>query len=328
MEFTFSRDKAIKVGVHNGIFHTDDVLCVVMIKYLYNKNMLDSYQVVRTRDEKRLSECDIVCDIGCKDIITDNRLCFDHHQADSESYPNGVKMAACGKLFRYLNNRNYFGLDETGTEYMLEHLFYPIEAQDNGQQNIEEVRCPNQLSFVSAFNANWDEDQGIQDSRFNEAVFIGYEIFIKLLQRARSTQKITIEMSQEIDKYSSNPDGVLILSKFIPWNEAVLKYNNALHELDRKMGSIRKIGNEDKGNNIISAVVFPAIGEGYNCQMVPVDKGTYDTYKTLPWKGLRGDELSNASDIEGGIFCHPAGFISGWKTLESAHKAGLSAINN
>lgn len=327
MAFTFSRKKAIKIGIHNGIFHADDVLCVVMIKYLYSMNMIDSFQVIRTRDEKLLSKCDIVCDIGCADIITDNRICFDHHQPDSESYPNGVKMAACGKLFRYLNDLNIFGLDETGTGYMLEHLFYPVETQDNGQI-IEEVHCPNQLSFVSAFNANWDEDQRIQDTRFNEAVYIAYEIFIKLLQRARSTQKINTMMAKEIDNYLSNPDGVLILNKFVPWNESVLRHNYLVQELDRKMGSIRKIGSEDKGNNIISAVVFPAINEGYNCQMVPVDKGTYDTYHSFPWKGLRGDELSNASGIEGGIFCHPAGFISGWKTLESAYKAGLYAINN
>jgi uncharacterized UPF0160 family protein len=73
------------------------------------------------------------------------------------------------------------------------------------------------------------------------------------------------------------------------------------------------------------AVVFPS-NSGYNCQMVPVSENSFDTYVSLPWKGLRGVELDTESGIPGGVFVHPAGFLGAWESLESAVDAALKTI--
>lgn len=45
---------------------------------------------------------------------------------------------------------------------------------------------------------------------------------------------------------------------------------------------------------------------------------SFDSRKALPeaWRGLRDEELSRVSGIEGGIFIHASGFIGGaWTSL-------------
>jgi len=303
--FNINNDTIVTLGVHNGIFHADDVLCAAMLRWLYKEGAIGGLEIVRTRDPKVLETCNIVCDIGGDDIVTDDRIMFDHHQTDSEEYPNGIKMAACGKLFRYLNSiEGIFELDTIEVDYLLEHLFYPVEAQDNGQV-LEAVKCPNQLSFVNIWNTDWDEPQELQDERFQEAVSIATEIFGKFLKRAQGVKKIHDTMVTELTKYSG--DGILSLEKFVPWNSAVLEYNRS-------------------SEKSIKAVIFPAMNGGYNVQMVPVKEGTFETYTSLPWRGLKGPELEDASGISGAIFCHPAGFISGWKTREAALEAATKAL--
>jgi len=51
----------------------------------------------------------------------------------------------------------------------------------------------------------------------------------------------------------------------------------------------------------------------YRIQAVPVSPESFESRKALPeaWRGLRDDELSKATGIEGGIFVHASGFIGG-----------------
>ncbi len=48
-----------------------------------------------------------------------------------------------------------------------------------------------------------------------------------------------------------------------------------------------------------------------------------DVRRPLPseWAGLLGDQLKEASGIEGAIFCHKGLFTSVWKTKEDALQA-------
>jgi uncharacterized UPF0160 family protein len=62
----------------------------------------------------------------------------------------------------------------------------------------------------------------------------------------------------------------------------------------------------------------------YRIQAVPVSPESFESRKALPeaWRGLRDDELSKATGINGGIFVHASGFIGG----ECFVYSGLSAV--
>ena len=61
-------------------------------------------------------------------------------------------------------------------------------------------------------------------------------------------------------------------------------------------------------------VVYPdEMGGNWRIQAVPLAPESFESRKALPeaWRGLRDEELSKASGIEGGIFIHASGFIGG-----------------
>ena len=61
-------------------------------------------------------------------------------------------------------------------------------------------------------------------------------------------------------------------------------------------------------------VVYPDETAGnWRVQAVPVSPESFESRKALPeaWCGLRDEELSRVSRIEGGIFIHASGFIGG-----------------
>ena len=51
----------MKIGTHNGAFHCDEVLACAMLKQLTEYK---EAEIVRTRDQALLDECDIVVDVG------------------------------------------------------------------------------------------------------------------------------------------------------------------------------------------------------------------------------------------------------------------------
>ena len=54
----------------------------------------------------------------------------------------------------------------------------------------------------------------------------------------------------------------------------------------------------------------------------------FESKKLIPkkYRGLRGEELSAATVLDGAIFCHAAGFIAGFKTLKAAEAFARKAL--
>lgn len=63
-------------------------------------------------------------------------------------------------------------------------------------------------------------------------------------------------------------------------------------------------------------------------QAVSVSPVSFESRKPLPeaWRGVRDDELSKLSGIEGCVFVHAAGFIGGNKTEEGVMKMAFAAL--
>ena len=61
-------------------------------------------------------------------------------------------------------------------------------------------------------------------------------------------------------------------------------------------------------------VIYPdETGGQWRVQAVPVAPESFESRKALPevWRGLRDDELSKASGVDGCVFVHASGFIGG-----------------
>jgi uncharacterized UPF0160 family protein len=78
-------------------------------------------------------------------------------------------------------------------------------------------------------------------------------------------------------------------------------------------------------------VLFPEGGnEGskWRVRSVGVERGSFRNRKDLPdaWKGLRDDELSRVSGIDGCVFVHASGFIGGNLTENGAMAMAVKAV--
>ena len=76
-------------------------------------------------------------------------------------------------------------------------------------------------------------------------------------------------------------------------------------------------------------VVYPdEMGGNWRVQAIPVSPESFESRKALPepWRGIRDDELSRLSGIEGCVFVHASGFIGGNKTKEGALEMAQRAL--
>jgi uncharacterized UPF0160 family protein len=64
-----------KIGTHNGTFHCDEVLACCMLRQLHEYK---DAEIIRTRDQAALEECDIVVDVG--GVYEPEKHRYDHHQ--------------------------------------------------------------------------------------------------------------------------------------------------------------------------------------------------------------------------------------------------------
>lgn len=65
----------IKIGTHDGRFHADELLSIVMLRTLPEYK---AARIIRTRADNLLDRCDVVVDVG--KVYDPARNRFDHHQ--------------------------------------------------------------------------------------------------------------------------------------------------------------------------------------------------------------------------------------------------------
>ena len=83
-------------ATHSGKFHADDVLAWALIKEFLNPNAT----LIRTRDESRIQEADIVFDVG--GIFDETTMRFDHHQSTYQG-----EFSSAGMVLHFLKNQDH-----------------------------------------------------------------------------------------------------------------------------------------------------------------------------------------------------------------------------
>ena len=162
----FRRAMSIKIGTHNGHFHCDEIFACFLLKTLPR---YANAEIIRTRDQKILDECDTVVDVG--GVFNAGQRRFDHHQKSftdtfhslDSSKPWTIRLSSAGLIYvhygreiiRELLNKDEQQLDERVREHLVE-IFYEklyekfvqeTDAIDNGVDIGENMKY-DQLSFI------------------------------------------------------------------------------------------------------------------------------------------------------------------------------------
>ena len=284
---------------HGGYFHADEVFATIILsKVVKTLTVLRSFQV-----PQNINDDIIVYDIGNGK--------FDHHQKGGNGIrENGVPYSSCGLIWKEFGQQivAQYPNPELVWEIVDRELIQGIDAIDNG--TLPKLNYPARIMSISAaissYNPTWDSSKD-SDKCFLTAIEFANSIFENVLESAvsKSKAKNLVEVTIE-EPYHEN---ILILHRFMPWQEYLLTSQNPKAEK-------------------IQFVIFPSNRGGFNLHCVPTTLGGKDYRKSIPieWHGLSGTKLQNVTGVSTATFCHPAGFIAGASTLSGAIKMA-EAIN-
>lgn len=307
------------VVTHNGLFHADEGFGVAFLSLLLGSEV----RVVRTRNPQVIEEACVALDVGGE--YDNAKLRYDHHQREFTDVHEGtsVKLAACGLIWRHfgtcLITKLHPELDIEQVQSLWqtvdETICRPVDMQDNGQNTFKvegaEAQALTISMMVSSFNQQ-DIYSPAQDEAFMRVVEILKEYVLNFLRAGANKLQLLKEAEKAVEQQKGNR--VLVLDKFLPYREAVLK------------------ANAEEGGQF-DLVAYPAKGQ-WNIQTVPVDdtpENFYSQRVSLPQRlwGLTGHNASK--EQLGGcalVFCHKTGFLAAVKadTADDASKAAEAVI--
>ncbi|EGW34828.1 uncharacterized protein SPAPADRAFT_57919 [Spathaspora passalidarum NRRL Y-27907] len=312
----------VQICTHSGSFHADESLAVYLLRLL--PQFSDS-TLVRSRNPSDWEASDIVVDVSGK---YDGVKYFDHHQREFNEVFNGnykTKLSSAGLIYKHYGRdiiKHVLKLSEDkDVEFLYDKVYKEfiesLDANDNGINNYPKDATPKfhdknitLPSMVSRLNPSWNESctDADFDRQFLKSTELMGSAFLALLEGygkswlpAKSIVQDAFDQRFEVDKSGE----ILVLSQFCPWKEhlyAIEQENNAEGE--------------------IKFVLFKDSTDKWRVSTVSVTSSSFEFRLGLPeeLRGLRDEELSEKSGVEGCIFIHAAGFIGGANSEESVLK--------
>ena len=282
----------MKMAVHNGVFHADEVFGVALMETIE-----PDLQVIRTRDEAVIAECDIVADVGGGK--------YDHHQADKVLREDGIPYCAFGLLWRDYGKQFTKIICPSLNEVESEEVAYKvsmdfitqIDASDNGVTlNTYESPVTTLSQIISSYMPLQSENKDV-DRAFFEAVAFAKRLLQRVVRQYGEYYDNLRYMKEALNTQDVKNTHILILEGAVKWKDILLEL--------------------DKGEDVLF-VVFEDLTGSWRVQTVPKEENSFDARKDLPkpWASLRSEELSALTGVEGCIFCHPNLFIAGNETKE------------
>lgn len=340
-----------ETGTHNGHFHADEALAVHLLR------LLPAYRnasLVRSRDPSTLNDCTVVVDVAA--VHDHTKLRYDHHQREfNATFPGrNTKLSSAGLVWLHYGRdiiAEVTGLKGDDNELLYNKLYddfvEAFDANDNGvsvydssalrKSGIEKKFSDKGYSIASVVNrfnyapsptskANGtatDKSLGQEeeDARFLRAsTFVGEQFDIELYDKAHNwlpARALVLQAFNDRTKYDAQGRILVIPQQAdggAPWADH-------MYTLEREQGI----------EGQILYVLFAedgTAGSKWRIRAVSVSSDSFENRKGLPeaWRGVRDDELSRLSGIDGCIFVHAAGFIGGNKTFEGALKMAQRGV--
>lgn len=286
-----------RIIVHDGTFHADDVLCVVMLRSLFPHALIERMSLSHLPPQIPLGT--IVADIGFGQ--------YDHHQPDAKLRPDGRKYAACGLI---LESFRPFLFPNTIPKELLDCI-RQVEDYDNKYSDaMENFLC----EFVRLRNPEWDE---ANTSRYIDVAFFStvedvsehffkpylvsthlpteeatfFTDTIKRLREKHSEAEARAE-TQLMEAYAHSNRTVVILHDRFPWYSFLIPRPTLF-------------------------VITPSNRGGYHLQSIPVAFGSNVFKKYLPETWLQ-------TPPAGCTFVHNKLFLAAFSSLEYAKAAAYS----
>lgn len=294
--------KKIKVAVHDGTFHVDDVFSVAILELFLKKPL----KVFRTRDEKILSKMDYLLDVGRQYNPKENK--FDHHQENwNEKRENGIIYATCGLVWKEFGER--ICNSKEVAKIIEDKVIQIIDAEDNGidtYKKTESDLSPYCFSdFIFSMNPTYKEKNEDADSIFEKAV----SIVKKMLEREikRSMDYVSgLENMQKI-YYATEDKRIIVLDDQYPAKRFFVEFPEPLF--------IIKPNFDTRKSWSVSTVNVK--GEKFKARM------------DLPesWAGKSGEELQKITGVTDAIFCHNKRFMASVGSREGAIKLAELALS-
>ncbi|XP_019646839.1 PREDICTED: UPF0160 protein MYG1, mitochondrial-like [Branchiostoma belcheri] len=314
---------AKQIGTHDGTFHCDEALACYLLRKLPRYR---DCVIVRSRNPDVLAGCDVVVDVGGKYDPATHR--YDHHQRTFTETMHSLvpekpwvtKLSSAGLVYLHFGHEIIANaLGDRGDDKKLcnvvydkvyQNLIEEIDAIDNGisqHDGSPRYAMSTHLSArVGRLNPGWNEPDQDTDNRFRAAMaMVGEEFedrvryYSQVWWPGRKLVRDALDARQDVD-----PSGeVILMEQVCPWKEH-------LFELEREMGVAPGV----------KYVLYADQGGNWRVQCVPIEPQSFQNRLSLPeaWRGVRDEELSKLSGIDGCIFVHASGFIGGNKTKEGA----------
>ncbi|KAM8916421.1 MYG1 exonuclease [Spinachia spinachia] len=314
---------ATKIGTHNGTFHCDEVLACFFLRQLPEYK---DAEIIRTRDPTKLSECDIVVDVGGE--FDPKRHRYDHHQRTfAESFhslcaekPWVTKLSSAGLVYLHFGRQLLMQLTqlpegdrqlEVLYDKLYENFVEEVDAVDNGISQCDGEARYSVSSALSArvghLNPRWNSESQDTEEGFRKALKMVGEEFLDRLEYYRSAWLPARALVEEAVKgrHQVDPSGELVLFSQggFPWKEHLFSVEKEL-----------------KVETPIKFVLYSDQNGQWRVQCVPAGLNTFQNRLSLleEWRGVRDEALSELSGIKGCVFVHAGGFIGGNKSQEGA----------
>lgn len=283
----FSKEKnEIRLGTHNGIFHTDEVIAITILKIVYEDFKTT---IIRSRDINKLNTCDVVVDVGGGDL--------DHHMRGfNRCRKNGILYASAGLTWEKYGKDVITKLNSKLKKIEVNNIFnlidddiiIPIDNNDNGISGIH------RFSFVENMVPVWNNKLDF-DNSFFETVEICEKILRKIICEYISKELVKGDFYERVYNHIAE-----IPNQIYPWIDEAISYND---------------------NNIekVYFVIFPYPDGGWAAQCVPPKEDKMGQLKPFPksWSGLTGSNLEDKSGIKGAILCHNFSFFAKAQSKEA-----------
>lgn len=256
------------IVVHSGVFHAHDVVASLPFEI-----------VIRTRSKEVINHCfnngATVIDVGLGDL--------DHHSW-----------------------KGYKGLETMFSKKQIESceqadivILESVARIDCGEEAIDYVS-----STISSFNPCWNEpsssddyDAGFKAAR-KWAMTANASSIIAAKKRELAREAGKTEAAAIVDQamLESAGSSLLVLHRFVPWQEKVVHYNELAHS--------------GKTFSFLW-VLFPSPDGSYRVQAVPKTADSVEFHAPVQAK----------PDDKGFVFCHPNKFICGYANKDDAIRA-------
>lgn len=291
--------KKIKVAVHDGMFHPDEVFSVAVLS-LYLKRPL---KIFRTRDQKILSKMDYLFDVGGE--YDPQKHKFDHHQNGWDfKRANGIPYASSGLAWKE------FGEKITGSIEVAnkidEKIMQPMDAEDNTleicKNTFENVSPYSVSDYIFSFNPVWTEKGADSLKYFEIAVEEAKKVLIREIKKAHGS----ILGKKRIEKiYNETSDKrILVLDESYTWRKFVSLYPEPLFVIKP---------NKDWYINAVNVA-----GLKFKNKLDFPDS----------WAGKSGKDLVKVTGVKDAIFCHNNRSVATARSKEGAIELARRAIAN